>query len=513
MRNHEEVFQDYLTKVEERRKDVTSKQQNRKKIMAMAAVVLVVCVSIPMYNRYGKQLKKQDNGVAPSKEVTVTVGASEEHSPTPTPTKTPGTEPATPTNTPEVGGTEPEPTGGAQAISLSFVMSNYQRIQKTVGYTRQTIVHDENQKNRCERKYNANGQLLEEYKYENDELVTIQKNEYYDNGVKSLDSFEVVSGPHAHIYSQYFNQAGLRVREINESKEYYFETEYTLDEQGRYQEVTSQEGKDGKKRCIEKYFYETNKTTLVYYEADTGKVTGRRIWLYDDRNRLLSEKLYDENGNYQFEGCEFRYEGDNIVYYEWADGEEGYDFYYEYDDDGRLIKNYIGSGKSECFTYEYEGQQLVKMTYEDVVRKSVYLWKDGKRYEYGFDNMTNMEATYVYAVGMEPYVELDLEYMVRYGCRNVVMDQGVLIEASTKVQGTEKTQIYRNSEWDAYETMLTVNEYARPGDSESQSAFYNSTIYTYDAEGYLLQVQVVRRNKNRILKVIETTTYEWDREV
>ncbi len=283
-----------------------------------------------------------------------------------------------------------------------------------------------------------------------------------------------------------------------------------MDEQGRYREVIGKIGKDGKKFRKEEYVYENNKTTLLYYSGKNGVVDGKRIWIYDDKGRLLSEKLYDEKGNYLFEGNDYRYEGDNLVYWHWADGEEGYSNYYEYDEEGKLIKCHDGSIPHDYYTYEYEGNQLVRLTYEDVADKLVYTWKDGKRIEYALSKMSNVETEQVYLVGTEPYVKIDLDYAADYGYKNVVFDQGVLIDASSRIRGTDITGVHYESEWDPYQTTLTVNEYMSPEDAKNPRAFYKSTVYTYDASGYLLEVQVLWKNKLKNQKTLETTTYQWD---
>ncbi len=441
---------------------------------------------------------EEDARPRPTVPVSATSASIPTDAPTPTPTAT-----LTPTPTPPPTATltpTPTPPQG-EAIPLTSVMSNYYRILKTTGYSSVTL---QGEQRKYERKYNSDGQLLEERSYENDALISIQKNEYYDNGVKSLDSYERVSGEYAHTSSRYYNRDGLVVLSVYESEDYYLETEYILDEQGRYREVTCKEGKNGKKYRQEEYIYENNKTTLLYYSGKNGVVDGKRIWIYDDMGRLLSEKLYDEKGTYLHEGNDYSYEGDYLVYWCCAGGDEGFTQYYKYDGEGKLIQCHDGSIDHGYYTYEYEGNQLVRLTYEDVADKLlVYTWKDGKRIEYMLDKESNVETKQVYLVGTEPYVKLN-------GNKNVVMDKGFLIETSSGIRGTDTPDIHYESEWDPYQTTLTVNEYTSPKDAKNPIAFYISTVYTFDASGYLLKVQVLWKNEYRIKETWETTTYQWD---
>lgn len=67
MRNHEEVFQNYLTKIEQYQENARVKRQKRKKTCGIAMMALVVCLSIPMFGIakniiYDKNNKKALNG-------------------------------------------------------------------------------------------------------------------------------------------------------------------------------------------------------------------------------------------------------------------------------------------------------------------------------------------------------------------------------------------------------------------------------------------------------------------
>lgn len=357
---------------------------------------------------------------------------------------------------------------------------------------------------RVEYEYNQSGAETRVREYRGDDCISETVKSYHENGMlaESILTFYNDSSVQRRVTEKYDTE-GQRLFCETKTDETCIITEYLKDESGKF--VKIQRSVDGKEpRRIGEYEYSDRQMVIRYY-GENGEYTGKRVYLYDEKDRLLSQKLYNADDAFLYEGDEYAYGPFGVIFWERGDGEEGFRHEYKYDENGKLIAD------NDTFYY-YENGILCRVVCENAGSKYEMTWKDGYCIVSDESKIGNpLIRIQKFAASEIPTVQIDFEESGREFARNVNQNGLLPVELeSYRIDENGKKRRYCAGRYDEKTGIYTELEYAIAEDGYASETVSKRTDTVYDCFKNPVRIVTYQEKAGGTRETISEIVYEYE---